>query len=143
MSEPPSSLKGLVQEAAKRLSESAAQQMRNVRFEPTVNFDFAKHIKPIDQQRADSVFEEIRDQLQSLEKALQPDQELFIYYAAGFEVIRVVKIIRAGWHLLALEGCDEKQNSTVVLCHINSLHLTFKVLKKDPNQKRTPIGFHG
>jgi hypothetical protein len=86
--------------------------------------------------------EVIREQIDQLQAALQPDQELVVYCdAAGGEVIRALQFSFPRRDVAWINGVDREGNPTQIILHTDRVQITCKVRKLKPNTKRALIGF--
>jgi len=78
-------------------------------------------------------------QVQAMQRALKPDEELAVFCAAGGETVRVLEFYAPSWQVLVLTGMDGARNMTRIISAAEALQLTCKVVKAGAKPIR--IGF--
>lgn len=78
-------------------------------------------------------------QLNAMQNALKPEQELVVHCGLGPDRIRVVEIFAPSAHVLILTGFDAQQNITRVIASASSLQLTCKPSTVAPGGKATRL----
>jgi hypothetical protein len=80
-------------------------------------------------------------QLQAMQKAVKPDEELVVLCSSGMETIRVLEVYAPSWQVIVLTGIDTERNITRVISHADRLQLTCKVMKAQTPEKPIRLGF--
>jgi len=80
-------------------------------------------------------------QIQAMQKACKPDEELVVLFRSGPETVRVLEFFVPSWTVLVLAGLDEAKNTTRVVSTPESVQLVCKVMKVQPPGKPTRVGF--
>jgi hypothetical protein len=78
-------------------------------------------------------------QLNAMQNALKPEQELVVHCGLGPDRIRVVEIFAPSAQVLILTGFDAQQNITRVIASASSLQLTCKPSTVAPGGKATRL----
>jgi hypothetical protein len=81
----------------------------------------------------------ILGQIQAMQKALKGDEELMVLSSAGVETLRVLEIFLPSWRVMVLTGIDTEKVITRVVCPVEQVLLTCKVMKAPPNTKASRI----
>ena len=89
--------------------------------------------------QTDNVGATILGQIQAMQKALKDDEELMVLCSAGMEMLRVLEIFLPSWRVLVLTGIDPEKTITRVVCPVEQVQLTCKVMKAPPNAKPSRI----
>jgi hypothetical protein len=85
--------------------------------------------------------ESIAEQVEGLKRTLKPD-ELFVgEYVHGSEIVTITHLSAAGRDSVRLIGFDSQERHFVVVAHIASVSLLFRVCKKTPELAKRKIGF--
>ena len=79
-------------------------------------------------------------QIQAMQKALRPEEELVIQLNAGNETIRILEIFAPSWQVIVLSGIDSDRNVTRVISHADNLQLICKVMKSRTPEKPIRVG---
>ena len=98
-------------------------------------------VKSIWETQAEMAWLGLKKEIEALQNSLQPDEELFMYYASPLEVIRITTLRLASNNLIALCGKDPAGNDGVVLVHLQAVSFVCKVVRAP--QKPNRIGFVG
>jgi hypothetical protein len=80
-------------------------------------------------------------QVQAMQRALKPEEELVVLYNAGGESIRVLEFYAPSWQVLVLTGMDGARNMTRIISAADALQLTCKVMKAQTPAKPVRIAF--
>ena len=80
-------------------------------------------------------------QLQAMQRALKPEEELVVLANASVETIRVLEVYAPSWQVIVLTGIDTEKNITRVISSADRLQLTCKVMKAQNPEKPIRIGF--
>jgi hypothetical protein len=87
--------------------------------------------------------EAVRDVRMTMEPKTQPDQVIAVSYSNGIEEISVGHIlVYTETAMAVLTGIDGAGNPTNVIGHVNSIRLTWRIVKKDDGKEKH-IGFTG
>jgi hypothetical protein len=89
----------------------------------------------------DNVGATILAQIQAMQKALKDDEELVVICGAGIETLRVLDIFLPSWKVAVLTGIDMEKVVTRVVCAVERLELTCKVMKTAPDTKPVRVRF--
>ncbi len=93
-------------------------------------------VKPHAQaSQSDSAGAVILAQLGAMQKALKEDEELVVICEAGLETLRVLDVFLPSWKVAVLTGIDTEKIVTRVVCPVERLELTCKVMKTPPETK--------
>ena len=79
-------------------------------------------------------------QIQAMQKALKPEEELVIQFNAGTDTIRILEIFAPSWQVIVLSGIDSDKNVTRVISHADNLQLICKVMKSRTPEKPIRVG---
>src|SRR5882672_11083182 len=79
--------------------------------------------------QADSAGATILAQLQAMQRALKPDEELVILVNTGAETVRIVEVFVPSSQVFVLTGADGGKNVTRIVSTADSLQLVCKVMK--------------
>ena len=97
---------------------------------------------PSNYKLADTFYEQIRVQIEAMQKKLKKNEQLLIYHnASSGQPILVTSI---GFHnpsMIILYGMDSMGNECCVLTHLTSVQLVIRVMKVEDKAKRRRIGF--
>jgi hypothetical protein len=74
-------------------------------------------------------------QIQAMQKALKPEEELVIQFNAGTETIRILDIYAPSWQVIVLAGVDSEKNITRIISHADIIQLVCKVMKSRTPEK--------
>jgi hypothetical protein len=88
---------------------------------------------------SDNVGATILGQIQAMQKALKEEDELLVLCDAGVETLRVLEIFLPSWRVAVLTGIDAEKTVTRVVCPVERLQLTCKVLRAPANAKPARI----
>lgn len=77
----------------------------------------------------------ILGQIQAMQKALKEEDELVVLCNTGTEILRVLDIFLPSWRVAVLTGIDTEKTVTRVVCPVERLQLTCKVLRAPANAK--------
>lgn len=88
---------------------------------------------------SDNIGATIIGQIQAMQKALKEDEELMVLVSGGVEVLRVLEIFLPTWRVAVLTGIDTEKIVTRVVCPVEQLTLTCKVLKTTAKPARVRI----
>jgi hypothetical protein len=80
-------------------------------------------------------------QIQAMQNACKEDQELAVYCNSGTDLIRVLEVFAPSWKVLVLTGIDLEKTITRVICPIEGLQLTCKVVPAPEGTKPARIRF--
>jgi hypothetical protein len=89
--------------------------------------------------QSDNVGATILGQIQAMQKALKEDEELIVLASAGVETLRVLEIFLPTWKVAVLTGIDTEKLVTRVVCPVEQIALTCKVLKATAKPTRIRI----
>ena len=102
----------------------------------------SEYLKGVYYELADEFFKQLRQQIEVTQNELRESEQLEIYYdAPGEEPILVSKIGYLSPGLLVLYGTDGKNNDCKVLAHLQTVHLTLKLVRNGAPEKRRTISF--
>ena len=102
----------------------------------------SEYLKGVYYELADEFFKQLRQQIEVTQNELRESEQLELYYhAQGAEPILVSKIGYLAPGLLALYGQDGKNNDCKVLAHLQTVHLTLKLVRNGAPEKRRTISF--
>jgi len=79
-------------------------------------------------------------QIQAMQKALRPEDELVVWVSAGSETIRILEIFAPSWQVFVLTGIDSDRNTTRIISHADHLQLVCKVMKSRTPDKPIRVG---
>ncbi|MGE5618433.1 MAG: hypothetical protein ACM3US_04160 [Sphingomonadaceae bacterium] len=97
-----------------------------------------------DYKLADTLYEELEEDIQKTQQGLGPDEQILaIYYAPNGDPIIIDDIGYHNPYLLILKGRDAEGNKCRVLAHMNVVQIVVKILKVVGKQPRRQIGFVG
>ena len=100
------------------------------------------YLKGVYYELADEFFKQLRQQIEITQTELRESEQLEIYYhAQGEEPILVSKIGYVSPGLLMLYGKDGRNNDCKVLAHLQTVHLTLKLVRNGAQEKRRTISF--
>ena len=83
----------------------------------------------------------ILSQVQAMQRALKPDEELVVLYNSGVESIRILEFYVPSWQVIVLTGVDSGKNMTRIISPADALQLICKVVKAQTPAKPVRIGF--
>jgi len=102
----------------------------------------SEYLKGVYYELADEFFKQLRQQIEVTQNELRESEQLEIYYyTQGEEPILVSKIGYFAPGLLVLYGTDGRNNDCKVLAHLQTLHLTLKLVRNGAPEKRRTISF--
>jgi hypothetical protein len=102
----------------------------------------SEYLKGVCYELADEFFKQLRQQIEVTQNELRESEQLEIYYhAQGEEPILVSKIGCLSPGLLVLYGTDGKNNDCKILAHLQTVHLTLKLVRNGAPEKRRTISF--
>ena len=102
----------------------------------------SEYLKGVYYELADEFFKQLRQQIEVTQNELRESEQLEIYYQAqGEESILVSKIGYLAPGLLVLYGTDGRNNDCKVLAHLQTVHLTLKLVRNGAPEKRRSISF--
>lgn len=78
-------------------------------------------------------------QIQAMQKALKDDEELVVLCTNGAEIFRVLEMFLPSWRVAVLTGIDTEKTVTRVVCPVERLELTCKVMKAHAGAKAARI----
>lgn len=107
---------------------------------PAYTVPVMPRIKPISVQQAESFQEGIEEVIDEMQTALGPDEELWVYYTNGLELIRVKHIYMSSTNVAVISGTDAEGNEARVVAHYNALQFVCKAVKTTEREK-VKIGF--
>jgi hypothetical protein len=90
--------------------------------------------------QADNVGAVVFGQIHGLQKALNDDEELVVWFANAGEKLRVMEIFLASPKVAVLSGHDAQHNLTRVISPVDALQLVAKVMKVQPGAKAARVG---
>lgn len=90
---------------------------------------------------SDNVGAMILAQVQAMQKALKDDEELVVICGAGVETLRVLDIFLPSWKVAVLTGIDMEKTVTRVVCAVDRLELTCKVMRVATDTKPARVRF--
>jgi hypothetical protein len=88
---------------------------------------------------SDNVGATILGQIQAMQKALKEEDELLVLCVGGVETLRVLEIFFPSWRVAVLTGIDTEKTVTRVVCPVDRLQLTCKVLRAPTGAKPARI----
>lgn len=91
--------------------------------------------------QADSAGAIMLAQLQAMQRALKPDEELVILFNTGAETIRILEVFAPSSQVFVLTGADSGKNVTRIISNADSLQLVCKVMKAQEPAKPIRIAF--
>ena len=80
-------------------------------------------------------------QLQAMQRALKPDEELVLLFHTRSETIRILEVFVPSPQVFVLTGADGGKNVTRIISTADSLQLVCKVMKALDPSKPIRIGF--
>lgn len=99
-------------------------------------------LKGIYYELADAFFKQLRQQIEITQNELRESEQLEIYYhAQGEAPILVSKLGYLSPGLLVLYGKDSGNNDCKILAHLQTVHLTLKLVRNGTPEKRRTISF--
>jgi len=102
----------------------------------------SEYLKGVYHELADEFFRQLRQQIEITQTELRESEQLEVYYyAQGEEPILVSKIGYLSPSLLVLYGKDGRNNDCKVLAHLQTVHLTLKLVRNGVPEKRRTISF--
>ena len=102
----------------------------------------SEHLKGVYYEMAEEFFRQFRQQIEITQTELRESEQLEIYYhTQAEEPILVSKIGYFAPGLLVLYGTDGRNNDCKVLAHLQTLHLTLKLVRNGAPEKRRTISF--
>ena len=102
----------------------------------------SEYLKGVYYDLADEFFKQLRQQIEVTQNELRESEQLELYYhAQGAEPILVSKIAYLAPGLLAFYGQDGRNNDCKVLAHLQTVHLTLKLVRNGAPEKRRTISF--
>jgi hypothetical protein len=102
----------------------------------------SEYLKGVFYELADEFFKQLRQQIEVTQSELRESEQLEIYYhAEGEEPILVSKIGYLSPGLLVLYGTDGRNNDCKVLAHLQTVHLTLKLVRNGAPEKRRTLSF--
>jgi hypothetical protein len=102
----------------------------------------SEYLKGVYYELADEFFKQLRQQIEVTQSELRESEQLEIYYhAQGEEPILVSKIGYLSPGLLVLYGTDGRNNDCKILAHLQTVHLTLKLVRNGAPEKRRTISF--
>ena len=102
----------------------------------------SEYLKGVYYELADEFFKQLRQQIEVTQNELRESEQLEIYYhAPGEEPILVAKIGYLSPGLLVLYGTDGENNDCKVLAHLQTVHLTMKLVRNGAPEKRRTVSF--
>jgi hypothetical protein len=102
----------------------------------------SEYLKGVYYELADEFFKQLRQQIEVTQTELRESEQLEIYYhAQGEEPILVSKIGYLSPGLLVLYGTDGRNNDCKILAHLQTVHLTLKLVRNGAPEKRRTISF--
>ena len=102
----------------------------------------SEYLKGVYYELADEFFKQLRQQIEVTQTELRESEQLEIYYhPQGEEPFLVSKIGYLAPGLLVLYGTDGRNNDCKVLAHLQTVHLTLKLVRNGAPEKRRTISF--
>ena len=102
----------------------------------------SEYLKGVYYELADEFFKQLRQQIEVTQNELREGEQLEIYYhVQGEEPMLVSKIGCLAPGLLVLYGTDGRNNDCKVLAHLQTVHLTLKLVRNGAPEKRRTISF--
>ena len=102
----------------------------------------SEYLKGVYYELVDEFFKQLRQQIEVTQNELRESEQLEIYYhAPGEEPILVSKIGYLSPGLLVLYGTDGTNNDCKVLAHLQTVHLSLKLVRNGAPEKRRIISF--
>jgi hypothetical protein len=102
----------------------------------------SEYLKGVYYELANEFFMQLRQQIEVTQNELRESEQLEIYYhVQGEEPILVSKIGCLSPGLLVLYGTDGKNNDCKILAHLQTVHLTLKLVRNGAPEKRRTISF--
>lgn len=99
-------------------------------------------ITPFHIQEAERFQEGLENLYDRLQRDLQPDEEIAIYYDSTKERIRITNILMSAKSVLIVAGRDPVGNETYAAGYYKSMNLIYKKIKIiGETKERTRIGF--
>ena len=80
-------------------------------------------------------------QIQAMQRALKPEEELVVLYRSGAEAIRVLEFYAPSLQVLVMTGLDQNKNVTRIVSTPESLQLVCKVMRAHAPAKPIRINF--
>jgi hypothetical protein len=102
----------------------------------------SEHFKGVYYELADEFFRQLRQQIEITQNELRESEQLEIYYEApAGEPILVSKIGYFAPGLLVLYGKDGRNNDCKLLAHLQTVHLTLRLVRNGAQEKRRTVSF--
>ena len=102
----------------------------------------SEYLKGVYYELANEFFMQLRQQIEVTQNELRESEQLEIYYhVQGEEPILVSKIGCLSPGLLVLYGTDGRNNDCKILAHLQTVHLTLKLVRNGAPEKRRTISF--
>ena len=102
----------------------------------------SEYLKGVYYELAEELFKQLRQQIEVTQNELRESEQLELYYhTQGEEPILVSKIGYLAPGLLVLYGTDGRNNDCKVLAHLQTMHLTLKLVRNGAPEKRRTISF--
>ncbi len=98
-----------------------------------------KALYPMIEGQAENFVRILQNHIRSLEEALKEGESLCVYCNDGTQCILVKEFRFQSWNFGILSGCDENNNPTQLVTHINGVQVTCQVIKSTTKKPR--IGF--
>ena len=96
---------------------------------------------PSNYKLADTFYEQLRVNIESMQKKIKKNEQLLIYCNAGGQPILVTSIGFQNPSMIIFHGLDSMGNECAVLSHMTSVQLIVRVIKVEGPQKSRRIGF--
>ena len=119
------------------ITKQLAQQALGASLKDALDPETAKSAPP----QPESPGATILNQVQAMQRALKPEEELVVLYNAGTETIRVLEFYAPSWQILVLTGIDNDKNVTRIISPAGALQLICKVMKAPSGAKPVRLGF--
>lgn len=108
---------------------------------PNYNMPNFPKIKSIWETQAEIFMGGLREQAESLEQSLKPDEELVMTCWHGHEKLQVLSVSMPSHNVVALRCINADGNHVQITGHMNSINFSFMVVNTTPPAKRNKIGF--
>ena len=97
---------------------------------------------PDNYKLADTFYEHLRLHIEALQKNLEEDEQLLVfYYGPSGAVMLVTNIGYQNPSLIVLQGVDSMGEECCVLSHMFTVQLVLRVMKVEDKEKKRRIGF--
>jgi hypothetical protein len=103
--------------------------------------ELVRTVRSAPQANAENLQQAVRDHVISLQSNLATDEQLLVCAMSSLGLMLVHQIGFPNWHTIVLLGKDTECNDTSMVVAVNTVQLTYKVVKVQAPQKPYVIGF--